>query len=105
LLDRITAFSARGSRFASDNMPDTSQAETAIQTLTQRWREHGVDMAELIYPGDRNDVAYYLDSHGWETVGTSVAELFVTKGLSPQVNDYFEAAMFTSFSYTTATRI
>jgi hypothetical protein len=65
-------------------------------------RDHGldIDMADLAYSGDRNDVARYLDAHGWETVGASVAELFV--GLSPLEDDQ-NAAMFTALVHVTAT--
>ena len=110
LLDNISASSAAGSRFASENMPDVSQAETTMQsrmqTLTDRWRQHGldVDMSDLWYLGERNDVADYLDSHGWDTVATGVAELFAANGLSSQPANEQEAEMFASFGYVTATR-
>ena len=67
LLDNISALSGAGSRFASENMPSMNQAETTMQTLTDRWRQHGLDldMSDLWYLGERNDVANYLDNHGW----------------------------------------
>jgi methyltransferase (TIGR00027 family) len=110
LLDSISALSPAGSRFASENMPNTDQAETMMltrmQTITDRWRQHGfdLDMSDLWYPGDRNDVADYLNAHGWETVATRVADLFAANGLSTSAADEDEAAMFASFSYVTATR-
>lgn len=110
LLDNITALSAPGSRFACENMPDTDQAatmmQTRMQTITDHWREHGFDgdITDLWYLGDRNDVAGYLDGHGWSTVPTVVAELYGAYGLSAQPADEDEAEMFSSFSYVTATR-
>jgi O-methyltransferase involved in polyketide biosynthesis len=61
-------------------------------------------MSDLWYLGDRNDVADYLNTHGWDTVATGVTELFAAQGLSAQPANDEEAQMFTSFSYTTATR-
>ena len=47
-------------------------------------RTHGfnLDMSELGYPGDRNDVADYLGSLRWQTVATKVTDLFAAEGLS-----------------------
>lgn len=110
LLDNVTALSAAGSRFASENMPSSGQAQTVMQermnAVTERWRRHGfdIDMTELGYPGDRHDVADYLGSHGWDTVATDVAELFAANGLSWRTDDLQEAAMPASFTYVTATR-
>lgn len=59
--------------------------------------------ADLIYPGYRSDVATYLDTYDWQTVGASVAELFVANGLSP-LGDHQNEATFTALVYVTATR-
>jgi methyltransferase (TIGR00027 family) len=110
LLDNISALSATGSRFASENMPNVNHAQTTMQTqmqtLTDRWRQHGLDldMSDLWYFGDRNDVDEYLSTHGWDTVATGHAELFAAHGLSAQPANDEEAQMLTSFSYMTATR-
>ena len=55
-----------------------------MREVTDQWREHGFDieMTDLWYAGDRNDVVDYLDSHGWATSATSVAELAAAYGLS-----------------------
>jgi O-methyltransferase involved in polyketide biosynthesis len=43
-----------------------------MQTVTDHWREHrfDVDLTDLGYLGDRDDVADYLERHGWHTVAT-----------------------------------
>lgn len=110
LLDNVTALSAAGSRFAAENMPSPDQAETTLmsrmQSITDSWRQHGldVDMNDLWYLGDRNDVAAYLDAHGWQTTATGVAELFAAHGISVEPKGD-EATMLTSFTYVTATRM
>ena len=112
LLDNITTLSARGSRLASENTPtNMTQFETAMQSrmqaATDRWREHGFDIewADLWYPGERNDVADYLNARGWKAVGTSAAELFIANGVSVEPHDEDEAAMFNSLAYVSATRL
>jgi methyltransferase (TIGR00027 family) len=93
LLDNITTLSAAGSRLATENIPDASQAvpmmADRMRETTDRWRKHGfdVEMTDLWYDGDRNDVVDYLGSHGWEVVATSAADLFADHGLSVQTDD------------------
>ncbi len=90
LFDEITALSAPGSRVATEtfgNTPgvDAAQAEEAMRTFAQRWRDHGldVDISDLWYHGERNDVAQYLDARGWQTVGTAMRQLLAVNGLPP----------------------
>jgi methyltransferase (TIGR00027 family) len=109
LLDNITMLSAAGSRLATENMPDASRSvpmmADRMRQVTERWREHGfdVEMTDLWYGGDRNDVVDYLDSHGWNVAATSVADLFAAHGLSVQTDNDEEAAMFAGLGYVTAT--
>jgi methyltransferase (TIGR00027 family) len=112
LLDNLTALSAPGSRFATESMPNINQLDEGkiqerMQTLTKSWHDHGfdIDMAELIYPGDRNEVAAYLDTHGWQTLASSTAELFAANGLPPITDDDDDIqAEFANLAYITATR-
>ncbi|MBV9321935.1 MAG: SAM-dependent methyltransferase [Mycobacterium sp.] len=88
LLDNITALSAKGSRLAAEifiNSTDAAPDEDPMQTATQRWRDHGFDieLSELGYDGERNDVATYLNDHGWQSVTTPLSELLAENGLPP----------------------
>jgi methyltransferase (TIGR00027 family) len=94
LLDDITALSAKGSRLAVDSVPNLSQPDQdrfrqRIQTLIQRWHDDGfdVDMTDMVYQGDHNDVAEYLRVHGWEAVRASTPELSVANGLGQVAQD------------------
>jgi methyltransferase (TIGR00027 family) len=88
LLDNVTALSAPGSTFAADYgtlLGQTEEARQRAQTLTDRWREYGLDLdyAELAYPGDHTDVATHLQAHGWDAATSVIADLFAKAGLAP----------------------
>jgi methyltransferase (TIGR00027 family) len=88
LLDNVTALSAAGSRFAADFgsvRGHTEEAQQQAQTMTDRWREHGLDLhiPDLTYPGQHTDVAAYLQEHGWDTATSALADLFDSAGLAP----------------------
>jgi methyltransferase (TIGR00027 family) len=94
LLDAITALSAPGSRFATESAPTLAEADHDVmreqmQKSADQWREHGfdLDLAELIYLGDRNEAEAYLTDHGWQLTGSTILELFDAHGLPPFEND------------------
>jgi methyltransferase (TIGR00027 family) len=88
LLDNITEISAPGSRLAAEifvNRPNENGEPAAdiVATAGRRWRAHGfdVELADLRYDVERNDVAAYLDSHGWHTAVRTLNQLFADNGL------------------------
>jgi methyltransferase (TIGR00027 family) len=90
LLDQITTLSAAGSRlavevFIDSSRSDAGQTQDILETATQRWREHGfdVELTDLGYDGERNDVATYLTEHGWHSVNTPLSRLLADSGLPP----------------------
>ena len=88
LLDNVTALSAAGSQFAADYgsvRGQTEEAQRQAQTMTERWREHGLDLdiAELTYPGEHTDVAAHLQARGWDTTTSTLGDLFDAAGLAP----------------------
>lgn len=94
LLDTITELSAPGSRFATESAPnpepgDEEKMKQRMQTISQRWRAHGfdLDMAGLVYFGDRNEAAPYLKDLGWQLDGVTIRELFSANGLAPLDDD------------------
>jgi methyltransferase (TIGR00027 family) len=112
LLDNITELSAPGSQLATENLQGSSDA---IQTMadrildvTEQWRDHGFDieMTDLWYAGDRNDVVEYLRSHGWTTTATTVPELAANYGLSlpPRPAAPGKEETLSAMHYVTATR-
>jgi methyltransferase (TIGR00027 family) len=94
LLDTITELSAPGSRIATESAPipepgDEEKMRERMQTISERWRAHGfdLDMAGLVYFGDRNEAAAYLRDRGWVLSGSSIRELFDANGLPPLEDD------------------
>lgn len=77
LLDNVTALSVDGSRLVAEVFLNTSHFRQAMQAAIQRWYQHGLDVQldDLGYDDQRNDVAGYLDTHGWRTVRTQLSEL------------------------------
>ena len=94
LLDTITELSAPGSRLATESATNPAPGDEELlkermQTITERWRAHGfdLDMAGLIYLGDRNEAAPYLSDRGWRVDNISIDELFEANGLEPLTDD------------------
>jgi methyltransferase (TIGR00027 family) len=85
-LDNITALSADGSRLASEVATDGFDGDDmreSIEVVTQRWRDEGFDieLGELGYSDERNDVAHYLKSRGWQSAKTNIQQLLAEAGL------------------------
>ena len=107
LLDKVSALSPDGSRLATETFMQANDlepeiVESAVRTLNQRWRGHGldIDIWDLSYHGQRNDVATYLAGRGWQSVGTTIAELLGDNGLPPMVQDGEDAAFANNHYYT-----
>jgi len=110
LLDNITALSPAGSQLATENVRGLGDA---VQTMAERmrevtdqWRQHGFDieMTDLWYAGDRNDVVDYLSTHGWTTAVSSVSELLAAQGLPLPVEANEKTQTPAGLQYVTAKR-
>lgn len=79
LFDNITALSAPGSMLATEYHPDGGAGMGArVSAINDQWREHGfeVNLADLVYAGDRTPVADYLTSHGWQVSTRTRPEMY-----------------------------
>jgi methyltransferase (TIGR00027 family) len=83
LLDDITALSADGSRLVAEVFLNSPNSQQIHQAATQRWYQHGLDVQldDLGYHDQRNDVTTYLDNHGWRSVRTPLRQLLADNGL------------------------
>jgi hypothetical protein len=73
-----------------------------LNAATGRWRENGLDveLENLGFPGERNDVATYLADRGWHPVRTPLNQMLADNGLPLQPTD--EDAPFSRNYYCTA---
>ena len=79
LFDNITALSAPGSAIATEFVPGIIDFDAdRVREMSGSFRDHGVDvdMASLVYAGERNHVVDYLRSKGWDVEGVTRTELF-----------------------------
>jgi methyltransferase (TIGR00027 family) len=79
LFDNITALSAPGSTIATEFVPGIIDFDAErVREMSGSFRDHGVDidMASLVYAGERNHVVDYLRSKGWNVEGVTRTELF-----------------------------
>jgi methyltransferase (TIGR00027 family) len=102
LLDSVTALSTHGSRLVAEIFLNSDANQQALNAATQRWQENGLDVAldNLGFPGDRNDVATYLQDRGWQPVRTPLNQLLADNGLPLQSTD--EGEPFSKNYYCTA---
>lgn len=91
LFDNITALSAPGSTIATEYVPGIRDFDAdRVREMSAPLREQGIDidMASLVYAGERNHVVEYLHGKGWEVNDVTRAELFVRNGLEvPAIED------------------
>ncbi len=102
LLDNITTLSADESRLVAEVFLNSGANLQALNAATQKWREQGLDveLQNLGFPGERNDVATYLRERGWDPVRTSLNQLLADNGLPLQPTQ--EDAPFSENYYCTA---
>ncbi len=83
LFDHITALSAPGSQLATEYHPDSgpTMAERG-KAMNARWANLGcdLDLSGVFYDGERNNVAEYLGSQGWQVASRVRRELFAQYG-------------------------
>lgn len=91
LFDDITALSAPGSTVATEFVPGIIDFNPdQVTQMSTAFRDHGVDidMASLVYTGQRNHVVDYLRGKGWDVEGVTRAELFRRNGIDvPALED------------------
>ncbi|GAB1812651.1 class I SAM-dependent methyltransferase [Mycobacterium sp. MUNTM1] len=102
LFDNITALSAPGSTIATEFVPGIVDFDAErVREMSGSFREHGVDidMASLVYAGERNHVVDYLSSLGWRPEGITRTELFERNGIeapAPENDDPLGEIIFIS---------
>jgi methyltransferase (TIGR00027 family) len=104
LFDNITELSASGSRLGTGYVPDIrDRIEKRGRELSERWGrlELNADWADLVYPGERNDVVGYLADGGWQPTVRSTPELYAHNGV--EFTDQPSIVAFGDIKYVSAT--
>jgi methyltransferase (TIGR00027 family) len=102
LFDNITALSSPGSTVATEFVPGIVDFDAEkVREMSGSFRDHGVDidMASLVYSGERNHVVDYLRGKGWDVDGVTRTELFQQNGLDvpdPEHDDPLGEIIFIS---------
>ncbi|ATA29541.1 SAM-dependent methyltransferase [Mycobacterium lepraemurium] len=106
LFDNITALSAPGSTIATEFVPGIVDFDAErVREMSGSFREHGVDidMASLVYAGERNHVIDYLNGLGWRAAGVTRTELLHRHGIevpAPEHDDPLGEIIFISATRT-----
>ena len=83
LFDRIDELSAPGSRVATEHIPDISAfSDERSQEIADRLKKYGhdIEMSELIYRDERNDVIDYLTARGWDVTSQTMRDAYAANG-------------------------
>jgi methyltransferase (TIGR00027 family) len=103
LFDNITALSAAGSRLATEHVPDiTAFSDERSQRMSERMMQYGtnIQMADLIYQGERSHVIDYLTSSGWDVSALTMREAIEANGFEFPEGEM--TAIFNDLSYVSA---
>jgi methyltransferase (TIGR00027 family) len=103
LFDNITALSAAGSRLATEHVPDmTALSDERAQRVSERMKQFGADieMADLVYHGERSHVVEYLTAKGWYVSALPAREAHQANGFEFPTDDL--SSMFADLSYVSA---
>jgi len=103
LFDNITSLSAPGSRLATEHVPDTSAfSDERSQRISERMKQFGsdIEMADLIYQGERSHVVDYLAAHHWDVSAVTMRAAHEANGF--EFPDDEITAMFADLSYVSA---
>lgn len=105
LFDRIDELSAPGSRVATEHIPDVSMfSDERSQAIAEHLKKYGhdIELGDLIYPEDRNDVIEYLTGHGWDVSARRMADAYADNGFEFPEDGVI--GFFTEMSYVTAVK-
>jgi methyltransferase (TIGR00027 family) len=103
LFDAITALSAPGSRLATEHVPDIGAlTDERSQRMSERLKQLGsdIEMADLVYHGERSNVVDYLAARGWDVSVLPTRDAYAANGFD--FPDDEMSAMFADLRYVSA---
>jgi methyltransferase (TIGR00027 family) len=103
LFDNITTLSAPGSSLATEHIADIGAlSDERAQRMSERMKQFGsdIEIADLIYQGERNHVVDYLAAAGWDVSTVSMRAAHEANGF--EFPDDEMSAMLADLSYVSA---
>lgn len=103
LFDNITALSAPGSRLATEHIPDMAAfSDERSAKMAEKLKQFGsdIEMADLVYHGERNDVVDYLGARGWDVTALPSRDAHAANGFD--FPDDEMSAIFANLRYVSA---
>ncbi|GAT07798.1 class I SAM-dependent methyltransferase [Mycolicibacterium novocastrense] len=103
LFDRIDDLSAPGSRVATEHIPDVSMfSDVRSREIAEKLQAYGqnIEMGELIYHGERNDVVDYLTDRGWDVTTQKMPDAYAANGFT--FDEDSTIGLFSDMSYLSA---
>ncbi|ORB74137.1 class I SAM-dependent methyltransferase [Mycobacterium scrofulaceum] len=90
LLDNITALSAPGSGLATENITDMGVfTDERARAMRSTWRKHGldIDVAELVWQGERQPAGQHLAAAGWAVTPHPTEQVYADYGFTLPDNE------------------
>lgn len=106
LFDRIDDLSAPGSRVATEHIPDVSMfSDERSREIAEKLQAYGqnIEMGELIYHGERNDVVDYLTDRGWDVTTQKMPDAYAANGFT--FDEDSTIGLFSDMSYLSAIKL
>jgi methyltransferase (TIGR00027 family) len=100
LFDNITALSVPGSWVATERVHDMKAFfDDRAQRMAEQMKKYGsdVNVADLIYEGERSHVVEYLSTYGWDVSSQTMEEAYAANGFELPEGDAMSAVRELSY--------
>jgi methyltransferase (TIGR00027 family) len=100
LFDNITALSVPGSWVATERVHDMKAFfDERAQRMADQMKKYGTDVnvADLIYEGERSHVVEYLSTYGWDVSSQTMEEAYAANGFEMPEGDAMSAVRELSY--------
>jgi methyltransferase (TIGR00027 family) len=100
LFDNITALSVPGSWVATERVHDMKAFfDERAQRMADQMKKYGsdVNVADLIYEGERSHVVEYLSTYGWDVSSQTMEEAYAANGFEMPEGDAMSAVRELSY--------
>jgi methyltransferase (TIGR00027 family) len=100
LFDNITSLSVPGSWVATERVHDMKAfSDERAQRMAEQMKKYGADVnvADLIYDGERSHVVEYLSTYGWDVSSQTMEEAYAANGFELPMGEAMSAVRDLSY--------